>query len=101
MKKNSTLSLKGKFAYRMVGGYYYPYAVTKIRGFKQTHQPSPCINVSGAFSIFATTENLVNVENQQESWYSYKAEVSTRYYYRSFIANYNTIVEITTTNRGE
>ena len=44
---------------KMGDGWCYQYASNKIRGFKQTHQPSPWINDYGAFSIFATTEKLV------------------------------------------
>ena len=36
---------------RMGDGWQYTYTVNKIRGFKQTHQPSPWINDYGQFSI--------------------------------------------------
>ena len=36
---------------KMGDGWAYTYDATKIRGFKQTHQPSPWINDYGAFSI--------------------------------------------------
>ena len=32
-------------------GWQYTYTANKIRGFKQTHQPSPWINDYGQFSI--------------------------------------------------
>ena len=51
---------------KMGDGWCYQYAANKIRGFKQTHQPSPWINDYGAFSIFATTENLVFDEEKRE-----------------------------------
>ncbi len=85
---------------KMGDGWCYQYAATKIRGFKQTHQPSPWINDYGAFSIFATTENLVFDEEKRESWYSHKAEVSNPHYYKAYLANYNTTVEITPTERA-
>jgi predicted alpha-1,2-mannosidase len=85
---------------KMGDGWCYQYAATKIRGFKQTHQPSPWINDYGAFSIFATTENLVFDEEKRESWYSHKAEISTPHYYKTYLANYNTTVEITPTERA-
>ncbi|CAN1547258.1 COG3537 Putative alpha-1,2-mannosidase [Flavobacteriaceae bacterium] len=85
---------------KMGDGWCYQYAATKIRGFKQTHQPSPWINDYGAFSIFATTENLVFDEDKRESWYSHKAEISTPHYYKAYLANYNTTVEITPTERA-
>ena len=36
---------------KMGDGWQYTYTATKIRGFKQTHQPSPWINDYGQFSI--------------------------------------------------
>ncbi|PKP27333.1 MAG: alpha-mannosidase, partial [Bacteroidetes bacterium HGW-Bacteroidetes-22] len=72
----------------------------KIRGFKQTHQPSPWINDYGAFSIFATTEKMVFDENKRESWFSHKAEVVKPWYYKVFLADYNTTVEIAPTDRA-
>jgi len=85
---------------KMGDGWCYQYASNKIRGFKQTHQPSPWINDYGAFSIFATTEKLVFDENKRESWYSHKAEISKPHYYRSYLSDYNTTVEITPTERA-
>ena len=85
---------------KMGDGWCYQYAANKIRGFKQTHQPSPWINDYGAFSIFATTENLVFDEEKRESWYSHKAEISTPHYYKAYLANYNTTVEISPTERA-
>ncbi len=85
---------------RMGNGWCYQYDANKIRGFKQTHQPSPWINDYGAFSIFATTDSLVFDENKRESWFSHKAEVSRPYYYSVYLADYNTTVEITPTERA-
>ncbi|MDX9695444.1 MAG: GH92 family glycosyl hydrolase [Bacteroidales bacterium] len=85
---------------KMGDGWCYQYASNKIRGFKQTHQPSPWINDYGAFSIFATTEKLVFDENKRESWFSHKAEISKPYYYSAYLADYNTTVEITPTERA-
>lgn len=85
---------------KMGNGWCYQYASNKIRGFKQTHQPSPWINDYGAFSIFATTEKLVFDENNRESWFSHKAEIATPYYYKAYLADYNTTVEITPTERA-
>ena len=84
----------------MGDGWCYQYASNKIRGFKQTHQPSPWINDYGAFSIFATTEKLVFDENKRESWFSHKAEISKPNYYRNYLSDYNTTVEITPTDRA-
>lgn len=85
---------------KMGDGWCYQYASNKIRGFKQTHQPSPWINDYGAFSIFATTEKLVFDDNKRESWFSHKAEISKPNYYRNYLSDYNTTVEITPTDRA-
>ena len=85
---------------KMGDGWCYQYAATKIRGFKLTHQPSPWINDYGAFSIFATTDKLVFDEDKRESWYSHKAEISSPNYYKAYLADYNTTIEITPTERA-
>jgi len=85
---------------RMGNGWCYQYSATKIRGFKLTHQPSPWINDYGAFSIFATTGKLVFDEEKRESWYSHKSETARPYYYKAYLADYNTNVEIAPTERA-
>ena len=40
---------------KMGNGWAYTYAADKIRGFKQTHQPSPWMNDSGQFAIIPVT----------------------------------------------
>lgn len=85
---------------RMGNGWCYQYAANKIRGIKQTHQPSPWINDYGAFSVFATTNKLVFDENQRESWFSHKAEEARPWYYKVYLASYNTTVEVTPTERA-
>ena len=42
----------------MGNGWVYSYDAYKIRGFKQTHQPSPWINDYGQFSLFPLTGDL-------------------------------------------
>jgi predicted alpha-1,2-mannosidase len=85
---------------KMGDGWCYQYAANKIRGFKQTHQPSPWINDYGAFSIFAMTDTLMFDEHKRGSWFSHKAEISKPHYYKVYLADYNTTVEITPTERA-
>lgn len=40
---------------KMGNGWQYVYTSNKIRGFKQTHQPSPWMNDYGQFSIMPLT----------------------------------------------
>lgn len=42
---------------KMGDGWQYTYTANKIRGFKQTHQPSPWINDYGQFSIMPIVAN--------------------------------------------
>jgi predicted alpha-1,2-mannosidase len=72
----------------------------KIRGFKQTHQPSPWMNDYGQFSIMPVTGKLKFVEDERASWYSHKAEVAKPYYYSVFLADANVTTEITPTERA-
>lgn len=85
---------------KMGDGWCYQYSTNKIRGIKQTHQPSPWINDYGAFSIFATTEKMVFDEDRRESWFSHKSEVVQANYYKVYLANYNTTIEVTPTERA-
>ena len=55
-------------------GWTYTYSATKIRGLKQTHQPSPWINDYGSFSIMPVTTGPVYDEEGRQSWFSHKAE---------------------------
>src|SRR5690606_3145916 len=82
---------------KMGNGRGYQYAANKIRGFKQTHQPSPRINDYGAFSIFPTTDSLVFNEEKRESWVSHKAETSLPHYYKVYLAPYTTPFQTTPT----
>ena len=66
---------------KMGDGWAYTYASDKIRGFKQTHQPSPWINDYGQFSIMPMTKQLKIDQDSRASWFSHKAEKATPYYY--------------------
>ena len=82
-------------------GWTYSYdATSKIRGIKQTHQPSPWINDYGAFSIMPVTTGKVWDEDKRASWFSHKAEESTPYYYKVYLADHDATVEITPTSRA-
>ena len=81
-------------------GWGYTYDAHKIRGFKQTHQPSPWINDYAAFSLFPETGALKINEDERASWFSHKAEVSKPHYYKVYLADYDVTTEITPTERG-
>ncbi|PAM96672.1 alpha-mannosidase [Flavobacterium sp. IR1] len=85
---------------KMGDGWAYVYTAEKIRGFKQTHQPSPWMNDYGQFSIMPVTGKIVFDETERASWFSHKAEVSKPYYYSVYLADYDVTTEITTTERA-
>lgn len=85
---------------KMGDGWTYTYQADKIRGLKQTHQPSPWINDYGQFSILPEVGKPVFDEDERASWFSHKAEVATPYYYRTYLADYDIVAEITPTERA-
>lgn len=85
---------------KMGDGWSYTYNADKIRGFKQTHRPSPWINDFGQFSLMPETGELVLNEDQRASWFSHKAEVATPYYYSVYLADYDVTTEMTSTDRA-
>src|SRR5579875_2997057 len=68
----------------MGNGWQYQYSADKIRGFKQTHQPSPWMNDYGQFSIMPVTGPKRFTEDARVSWFSHKAEVSRPDYYKVY-----------------
>lgn len=84
---------------KMGDGWTYSYDARQIRGFKQTHQPSPWINDYGQFSIMPVIGNKIN-EEERKSWFSHKAEIATPYYYGVYLADYDIYSEIAPTERA-
>ena len=85
---------------KMGDGWMYRYDADKIRGFKQTHQPSPWMNDYGQFSIMPITGTIKFKEDDRASWFSHKAEVATPYYYSVYLADHDVKTEITPTERA-
>jgi len=85
---------------RMGDGWQYVYTEDKIRGLKQTHQPSPWINDYGQFAVMATTGEPRFDEDARASWFSHKAETATPYYYSVYLADWDVTAELTPTERA-
>ena len=81
-------------------GWAYTYNANKIRGFKQTHQPSPWMNDYGQFSLMPVTGGMKFNQDDRASWFSHKAEESTPYYYKVYLADHDVTVELTPTERA-
>lgn len=85
---------------KMGDGWMYRYDADKIRGFKQTHQPSPWMNDYGQFSIMPMVDKVIFDEDERASWFSHKAEVAKPYYYSVYLADYDITTEVTPTERA-
>ena len=84
----------------MGNGWAYNYDDDKIRGIKQTHQPSPWLNDYAAFSFMAVTGELKYQEDERASWFSHKAETVTPYHYSVYLAEYDVTAEVAPTSRA-
>ncbi|WP_257656542.1 GH92 family glycosyl hydrolase [Parapedobacter lycopersici] len=85
---------------KMGDGWMYTYTAERIRGFKQTHQPSPWMNDYGQFSIMPITGKPTFDEDERASWFSHKAETAQPHYYRVYLADHDVTTEITPTERA-
>lgn len=85
---------------KMGDGWQYTYAADKIRGFKQTHQPSPWMNDYGQFVIMPVTGKLRFDQDDRASWFSHKSETAKPYYYSVYLADADVTTEITPTERA-
>jgi predicted alpha-1,2-mannosidase len=85
---------------KMGDGWTYKYDENKIRGIKQTHQPSPWVNDYAAFSLMAVTGELKFQEDERESWFSHKAETVKPHHYSVYLADYDVVAEVSPTERA-
>ena len=85
---------------KMGDGWAYTYDADKIRGIKQTHQPSPWINDYAQFAIMPVTGEVVFDEDARASWFSHKAEDARPYYYKVYLADHDVVAEVTPTERA-
>jgi predicted alpha-1,2-mannosidase len=81
------------------GWLYYSKADT-IRGFRQTHEPSPWMNDYGAFSIMPVNGSLKLTDVQRGSFFSHDQEIAKPNYYQVFLQSYGINTEITPTDRS-
>ena len=84
---------------KMGDGWAYTYNAHTLRGFKQTHQPSPWINDYGQFSLMPVRGEAFDEESRQ-SWFSHQREEARPYYYSVYLADHDIRTEITPTERA-
>lgn len=85
---------------KMGNGWMYTYDADQIRGFKQTHQPSPWMNDYGQFAIMPVTGKVKFNQDDRASWFSHKSETSKPYYYSVYLADADVTAELTPTERA-
>lgn len=85
---------------KMGDGWMYTYDADKIRGIKQTHQPSPWMNDYGQLSVMPVTGKMVFDQDARASWFSHKAEIAKPYYYSVYLADHDVTAELTPTERA-
>jgi len=85
---------------KMGNGWTYTYDADKLRGFKQTHQPSPWMNDYGQFAVMPVTGAKRFTQDARASWFSHKAEVARPDYYKVYLADSDVTTEIAPTERA-
>lgn len=85
---------------KMGDGWAYRYDAHVIRGFKQTHQPSPWINDYGQFAVMPVRDRAAYTEDERGSWFSHKSETAKPYYYGVYLADHDIYAEVTPTERA-
>lgn len=85
---------------KMGDGWAYTYGAHTIRGFKQTHQPSPWINDYGQFSLMPVRGADKFDEESRLSWFSHQSEEARPYYYSVYLADHDIRTEIVPTERA-
>lgn len=85
---------------KMGDGWQYTYGARQIRGFKQTHQPSPWMNDYGQLILMPTTDCDSPDEEARASWFSHFSEEATPYSYRVYLADFDTRVTMIPTERA-
>lgn len=80
-------------------GWMYTYTDTVIRGFRQTHQPSPWINDYGTFSIMPLAHTHTIDHTERASSFSHHNEQTSPYNYSVTFDN-GIHTELSATSRG-
>ena len=79
--------------------FYYQYRQSKVCGIRQTHQPSPWINEHAAFSFMPVSGELRVTDVERASHFSHDREVALPCYYRVYLDDHDTTIELTPTKR--
>ncbi|HLP78525.1 MAG TPA: GH92 family glycosyl hydrolase, partial [Candidatus Paceibacterota bacterium] len=80
--------------------FYYQYRQNKIRGIRQTHQPSPWIGDYANFSLMPVSGKLAVNENDRASEFRHETEVARPSYYKVHLDSWNATAEVSPTERA-
>jgi len=80
--------------------FYYQYRQNKIRGIRQTHQPSPWIGDYANFSLMAVSGKLAVKEDDRASEFRHETEVARPSYYSVRLDTWHARMEVTPTERA-
>jgi predicted alpha-1,2-mannosidase len=80
--------------------FYYIYSQNKIRGIRQTHQPSPWIGDYANFSLMPVSGKLAVTENDRASVFSHENEIAQPGYYKVHLDTWNAAAEVTPSLRA-
>ncbi len=80
--------------------FFYQYAHHKIRGLRQTHQPSPWIGDYAMFSLMPVSGQLVVSDNDRASDFSHDNEIAQPSYYSVYLDTWKAKAEVTPTERA-
>lgn len=84
---------------KCVAPYYYTDSV--INGFRGSHWLSgSCVQDYGSVTIMPISGDLKCLPGKRGSYYLHEDEISTPYYYKVLLKDYNIISEITSTTRA-
>ena len=80
--------------------FYYRYHDEKIRGLRQTHQPSPWMGDYANFALMPVSGKLVLDEEGRASSFSHENEISQPSYYKVRLDTWKVTAEMTPTDRA-
>ncbi len=79
--------------------FIYTFNSDSIRGFRQTHCPSPWIGDYATFMIMPVSGQLKVLDTQRGSSFSHAEEIATPYYYSVHLTDHDVVAEMTATER--
>jgi predicted alpha-1,2-mannosidase len=79
--------------------FFYQYRENKIRGIRETHQPSPWIGDYGTFSLMPVSGKLVVKEDERASVFRHENEIALPDYYKVRLDTWKATAEVTPTER--